>query len=214
MCLPPRDNVAYDSTKAPKRQNPSAVTPRRRPTMMPAPVVSDTDTPTVTFQSSQLLQEVFLVSTAALEGGIEQRHSLWYNRDDIKQFRKQAADLSQQLREGSSVTEYTRGLELRTSLHRQDRKQMIVKRILEAQDDDSTPEELAQIAQEHSIWSRKLALAQAHKDYYAAYHPNLSSVLPEMPALLDCHNDVVTKKRSLLGGSMTQTGRRVRCRMY
>ena len=82
------------------------------------------------------------------------------------------------------------------------------------QQDDVDPNRLAGIAQEHSVWSRKLAVAQAHKDYYAAYHPTLTSVLPEMPALLDCRRDVVTKKRSLLGSSLGQSGRRVRCRMF
>jgi hypothetical protein len=224
MCLPPREDVAYDSSKAPKRQHSSVATaPHRRPTMMPVRMVTGdnrsnntntNNTSNVTFQPSPQLQEVFLVSTALSSVGMEQRHELWYNREDIREFRRQAASLSQQLRDGSSVSEYTRGLELRTSLERQDRKQMVVKRILDAQDDDSTPEELAQIAQQHSAWSRKMALAQAHKDYYAAYHPILTSVLPEIPALLDCHKDVASKKRSLLGGSITQTGRRVRCRMY
>ncbi|CAB9506106.1 expressed unknown protein [Seminavis robusta] len=207
MCLPPRgDEEAYDSSKR--------LAPRRRLLhQLPAIVDDDDDTPTVTFEEA--LEQVFLVPTTLSSiDSIEERNQLWYNREDIKEFRRQAASISQQLRDGLSITEYTRGLELRTSLHRQDRKQMIVKRILEAQEDDSAPEDLARIAQQHSIWSRKLALAQAHKDYYAAYHPNLTSVLPEMPALLDCHKDMATKKRSLLGGTMAQTGRRVRCRMF
>ena len=165
--------------------------------------------PRVTFQESDY--QIHLIPTAlSCLGEDQDRRELWYIRDDIQGFRRQAQNLSEQLRSGMTVNENTRGLELRMSLQRQDRKQLVVKRILDAQDEDSTPEELALIAQEHSVWSRKIALAQAHKDYYQAYHPDLTSVLPEMPALLDCRKDAVSKKRSLLGGnSLTQTGRRV-----
>lgn len=197
MCLPPSDGVAFESAGR-KRLN-SGLAQKK----------ADDDEPRVTFH--QQGNQVHEIPTAlSCIGG--DRSQLWYNRMDIQGFRRNAQSLSLQLRQGSTVDDYTRGLELRTSLQRQDRKQLVVKRILDAQDEDSTPDELAIIAKEHSIWSRKLARAQAHKDYYAAYHPTLTSVLPEMPALLDCHKDVVTKKRSLLGSSMP--GRRVRCRMF
>lgn len=203
-------DVAYES--AGRRR---AVQPPRRSVVVDNNS-EDVDTPRVTFQDSNDQVHMVVTALSCLED-IRDRHQLWYNREDIKGFRRTAQTITKRLREGTAtITDelYTRGYELRMSLQRQDRKQLVVKRILEAQDDDSSAEELAQIAQEHSFWSRKLALAQAHKDYYAAYHPNLTSVLPEMPAMLDCHKDVVTKKRSLLGSSLTQTGRRVRCRMY
>ncbi|CAB9506103.1 expressed unknown protein [Seminavis robusta] len=204
MCLPSREKVAYES--APPKHHPR--TARRH-------YYDDDDEPRVSFQQDS--NQVHFVSTSCSHAKTSaERHELWYNRDDIKEFRRQAANLGKRMREDpqSCAKEETRGLELRTSLHRQDRKQMIVKRILKAQEDDSTPEDLARIAQQHSIWSRKLALAQAHKDYYAAYHPNLTSVLPEMPALLDCGRDLSRNKRSLLGTSLEQSGRRVRCRMF
>jgi hypothetical protein len=93
---------------------------------------------------------------------------------------------------------------------------MIARRILDAQDEDCEASELAQIAEEHSIWSQKLAHAQAHKDYYTAYHPHLAStVLSATPALSNCHkalarsNNNNNNKRSL-----NSLGRRVRCRMF
>ena len=211
MCLPPREEVA----KTPGHNDSNHVV-NKRP-QLSRRVVEDLedDHDRVTFQDSS--NQVVLVQTAlsCLEED-QDRQDLWYSRDDIKEFRRQAQILSKKCRdEPKSVCAdvCTRGLELRMSLQRQDRKQMIVKRILDAQDDDCTAEELSQIAQQHSIWSRKLALATAHKDYYAAHHPKLTSVLPEMPALLDCSREL-SHKRSLLGSCLEQTGRRVRCRMF
>jgi hypothetical protein len=178
--------------------------------------VIDDDEPHVTFRQEA---EVHVVTTtlSCLKSRQELRQ-MWYNKNDIKEFRREAQCLSKRLRDDpqSCVGEHTRGLELRMSLQRQDHKQMVVKRIMEAQEEASTPEELAQIAQRLSVRSTKLALAQAHKDYYAAYHPNLSSVLPAMPALLDCSRDLISnnKRSLLLGTSLEQTGRRVRCRMF
>lgn len=208
MCLPPLEEVA--TTTHHKRFG--------RPTLLPTrrqPVVEDDDEDRVTFQEHD---EVHEIQTAlSCLGEDPDRQELWYSRANILDFRRQAQLLSKKCRETPHYEqeECTRGLELRMSLQRQDRKQQIVKRILDAQDDDSNAEELAQIASHHSAWSRKLALATAHKDFYAAYHPNLTSVLPEMPALLDCSRDLTTKKRALvLGPSSTGVGRRVRCRMY
>lgn len=206
MCLPPSDkgDIAYESTGRSRQ---------------PEPVVETDDedeTPRVTFQEANLRQILEIPTALSCLEDPQDRRQLWYIRADFQDFRQQAHTLTAQVRNGVTLSEdeNTRGLELRLSLQRQDRKQMVVKRILDAQDDDCTAEELSQIAQEHSVYSRKLALAQAHKDYYAAYHPDLTSVLPEMPALLDCHKDASTNKRSLLGSSLTQTGRRIRARMY
>lgn len=219
MCLPPRDEVAKTGPRAnhPHRRRfsrpPLPLRQRRQP------VVEVVEEGGVTFQEED---QVHMVPTTLSRLEADQdRRELWYNRADIKEFRRQAQVLSKKCRlqreprktqQQEGDDQCTRGLELRMSLHRQDRKQQIVKRILAAQDDDCTAEELSQIAQQHSVWSRKLALAQAHKDYYTAYHPNLTSVLPEMPAMLDCSRDL-SRKRSLLGSSFEQSGRRVRCRM-
>jgi hypothetical protein len=219
MCYPPSDSAAHESSKGRKRHT-AAHRPRLfrspPPTLSRFRVVED-DGPHVTFEQSKNAVHVIETALSCLGGDREtDRSQLWYNRADIKEFRKEAAAISKRQREqpNSCRDECTRGLELRTSLERQERKQMIVRRILDAQDNDSDASELAQIAQEHSIWSRKLALAQAHKDYYAAYHPTLSSCVPELPALLDCRKDLVRAKRSF-GVSFEQpTGRRVRCRMF
>jgi small-conductance mechanosensitive channel len=180
--------------------------------------VIDDDEPHVTFRPED---EVHVVSTAlSCLKSRQERHQMWYNKDDIKEFRREAQRLSKRFRDAPQSyvdDDHTRGLELRSSLQRQNRKQMIVKRILEAQQEASTPEDLARIAQQHSEWARKLALAQAHKDYYSAYHPTLSPILPVMPALLDCSRDLISnnKRPFLLGASLKHTtGRRVRCRMF
>lgn len=173
----------------------------------------ENDGPHVTFQDSKV--EVHEIPSAlSFLNSDEERHQLWYNKNDIKAFRREAQDLSKMLRDEpeTCADEYTRGLELRTSLARQDRKKMVVRKILDAQDEDCEADELAQIAEEYSIWSNKLALAQAHEDYYSAYHRDLTSVLPHMPPLLDCHRDLTRSKRTL--DSFEQRGRRVRCRMF
>ena len=203
MCLPTHDAVAFESANS--KQPPSQVRH-----------IIDDDAPHVSFR---LEPEVQVVSTAlSCLKSAKERHQVWYNKDDIKEFRRQAQCLSKRLRDDpqSCADENTRGVELRTSLLRQNQKQIMVKRILDAQEGDSTPEELAQISRLHSAWSKKLALAQAHKDYYAAYHPKLSSVLPDMPSYLGCSRDLANNnKRSLvLGKSLEQRGRRVRCRMF
>ena len=213
MCLPPREDEVAKTRPEANRRRFRLPLQRRQP---PAVEIEPDDC--VTFQEED---EVYQVPTtlSCLEDD-QDRNELWYNRDDIKEFRRQAQVLSKKKclteepgDDSDEEEECTRGLELRMSLQRQDHKHKIVKRILDAQDDDCTAEEISQISQQFSVWSRKLALAQAHKDYYAAYHPNLTSVLPEMPALLDCSRDL-SHKRSLLGSSLEQSGRRVRCRMF
>jgi hypothetical protein len=203
MCLATHTEVAYESTTC--IQRPSRV----------RHVIGD-DEPRVTFR---LEAEVHVVSTAlSFLKNRQELQQIWYSKNDIKKFRHDAQCLSKRLRDDPqfSADEHTRGLELRSSLQRQDRKQLVVKKILEAQNEACTKEELAQISLQHSAWSRKLAVAQAHKDFYAAYHPNLSSVLPAMPALLDCSRDLANNnKRSLrLGTSLEPSGRRVRCRIF
>lgn len=193
--------------------------------------------------------QVFSVRTAlSCLKSLDQRRQLWYNREDIQVFRRDAQIASKKLRRGISnsttttTVRYnnddsdsdsdsdgdedeedkvcTRGLELRASLQRQDRKQQIVKRVLAAQANHATPEEVGRIAREHAIFSRKLAQAQAHTDYYAAYHPHLllstSLSCRVLPTSTESSTPTLTNhKRSLWGSPQpTAVGRRVRCRMY
>lgn len=217
MCYAAEDRTAFESSSWSSRKR-AAFFKRRRTMLPPSSRVRffhevEDDGPHVTFQESKFEVHEIPTALSRLGGGADDRHQLWYNKADIREFRRQAQSLSKRLRDESEscTDQYTRGLELRTSLERQERKRMILKRILDAQDDDCEASELAQIAEEHSVWSRKVALAQAHKDYYSAYHPQLTSVLPEMPPMLDCRKDMA-KKRSL--SSFEQPGRRVRCRMF
>lgn len=130
---------------------------------------------------------------------VRAKEDLWYQRSDILDFRRQAQEISKRVRDNqsnssSSDTMITlssssscddndsgsdqhddnedneiRGLEVRLSLHRQDRKQVSCRRILAAQADDATPETLAQIASALSVWPQKLALLQAHQDFIGVY---------------------------------------------
>lgn len=211
---------------------------RRRPARR---AVDNDDGPRVSFQEDAALTQIHEIQTALScmatkdsaspnSEKYENKQVLWYSRSDLKEFRKQAQHLCQsQTATSGSSSDDLRGLELRTSVHRQERKQLIVRRILQAQDkfqangnglclsydEDDAPTVLAQIAQEHSIWSRKLALAQAHKDYYEVYHPDLAcAALPEMPAVVlgSCGREFNSRKRGF--SSPPMAGRRVRCRMF
>ena len=210
-------------------------TPLQRRAVTP-PVEDDDDDLHVRFAARD---QVFSVRTAlsCLES-LDQRRQLWYNREDIQAFRRDAQITSKKLREGNRTrtrplttmdgdddkkeeeeTICTRGLELRASPQRQDRKQQVVRRILDAQDSSvDSAEEMARIAREHGVVSRKLAQAQAHQDYYAAYHPHLvSAVTTSTTSACVKPHAVVGHKRPLWGSSPQQpspVGRRVRCRMY
>ena len=199
--------------------------------------------------------QVFEVDTtlSCLADHRQERRQLWYTKKDISGFRREAQIASKKLREQALVSdsddsdsdddeaeevnatiasdndyEYcTRGLELRASPQRQDRKQQVVRRVLAAQDPlkEDSAERMARIAREHSIASRQLAAAQAHQDYLAAYHPNLSSTATTTEQLASFLTpSIMGQKRSLWATKTTAsssssqptntTGRRVRCRMY
>ena len=260
MCLSTQnDDVALESVRrqrCPTRRvvSPVEATTEERPTAVHRHQVKG-----VTFSASSQNQ-IHLIPTAlsCLMGlyadGTKQ--DLWYQRTDIQAFRREAQVISKRLRDerasSSSTTTYiddsdkddndgsreTRGLEVRMSLHRQDRKQHTTRRILTAQDEDATPEEMAQIAGALSVWPQKMAAAQAHQDFVGVYHPHLllsnnnnknnhkvssvgttttapvSSIQPLLAMPMDCRRELV-HKRSLTNSPMEPTaGRRVRCRMY
>ena len=151
----------------------------------------------VTFADASQIHQIRAIATALstltdLYGGVKQ--DLWYQRKDIQGFRRDAQDISQRLlsaplpltarhenattqdQDPSSLSSSLpstslegRGLEVRMSMHRQDRKQRSARRILDAQSEDATPEEMAQIASALSVWPQKIAAAQAHQDYVDVY---------------------------------------------
>ena len=149
----------------------------------------------VAFADASQIHQVRVITTALSTltdkyGGVKQ--DLWYQRKDIQGFRRDAQDISQRLLsaplpltarkenakndddQSSSLQSSSlegRGLEVRMSMHRQDRKLRSGRRILEAQSEDATPEEMAQIASALSVWPQKIAVAQAHQDYVEAYGP-------------------------------------------
>lgn len=156
------------------------------------------------------------------------RQELWYQKSDVQEFRRHAATISSQWRAGNiedTSTTTTRGLELRTSFDRQKRKQLILQRVLDVANEEweIDPNHVAHVSREHTSYSRKVALAQAHRDYYSVYHPSLCSSLPDFdqlhcPTVLK-EDDASRKRRNFYNSSSNNsdtgtTGRRVRCRMF
>ena len=118
---------------------------------------------------------------------------LWYTDDEIAGFRTDARLLCRELRansnncwqepaaekkEGGSL----RGLEFRTSLARQERKQMTIRCIIKAQHRATSPQQLARVYRKCSKWTMIASLTVAQNDYCTAY--NLGTFLP-LPSMLD-----------------------------
>ena len=247
----PTSVTRFGGKSSPLKQQQRAVTP---------PIISDSDSDgdgclRVSFTENQ----VFMVRTAlmCLEN-LDERRDLWYNREDIQGFRRDAQIISKKIRDNNarhshmsgddedSDSDYddhddhdddeqdqaepvcTRGLELRVSPQRQDRKQRVVQSVLKAQRLRHTgAKQMARIARENAVFSSQIAQKQAHEDYYAVYHPHLLSTTT--PTLASClvpnliepratigavNNAPTGQKRSLLSSQPPLMGRRVRCRMY
>jgi len=97
-----------------------------------------------------------------------------FRRSSVRR-RRRAANTSSSSSSSSSSSagdddNETRGLEVRLSWHRQDRKQLFLSKLLRAQnEEDATPERLAQIARSYSAWPTKVARSAALGDYAAVY---------------------------------------------
>lgn len=112
--------------------------------------------------------------------------SLWYTDNEIAAFRTDARLLCRELRasnnsvqsgeEGGSI----RGLEFRTSLARQERKQMTIRCIVKAQHRATSSQQLARVYRKCSKWSRIMSLTVAHNDFCSAYNLGTSQPLPAM----------------------------------
>lgn len=118
----------------------------------------------------------------------QERDELWYNTNDLIEFKNQARELSRHLRRNSVVDgkDSTRGLEHRVCMNRQKSKYLAIRAILKAQAFCESPQELADVSRKCTAWAKEVALLTGHSDYYHAYNPSLAHLVnttPRMPTL-------------------------------
>jgi len=129
----------------------------------------------------EVLSEATVVSLSSLAE--EEKDQLWYNRGDIDGFRADARNLCRELRRRPlRLEESVRGLELRTDVQRQARKQMTIRCVLKAQRRYKDPRQVAHIYKKCSAWSTMAAAAVAGNDFYSAYDLAYAFDIPDMAA--------------------------------
>lgn len=109
--------------------------------------------------------------------------SLWYTDAEIEDFRTNARLLCRKLRAGSKQPrekESLRGLEYRTNLARQERKQMTIRCIVKAQHRATNPHQLARVYRKCTKWSIIVSSIVAQNDFCAAYHLGSFQPVPPM----------------------------------
>lgn len=191
------DNIVLSNLTISPAVAPTKVTGRRRPR-------------SVAFGGVEVRESIALCQN--------ERNDIWYAQSDLEEFKQEARDLCRALR----VQEYldlptgsmeeTRGLEHRISLERQKHKFLANRAILKSQSRYESPEDLAVVAGKCSAWARQVALATGHKDFYAAYHPSLIDMMPEIPI---APFPLITRKRQSsrsLGEAAEELARNVRAR--
>jgi len=131
----------------------------------------------VQFQDDNAIAPV-LVHESSLD-----KKTLWYQDCEIDQFRTDARLLCRQARQGIPLPagESVRGLEYRSTQHRQQRRQSIVKCIIRAQHRASSPRQLAHVYRRCSKWAIIAAAAMANNDFCEAYDlPRFACEIPPM----------------------------------
>lgn len=113
----------------------------------------------------------------------EDKDSLWYTEAEIEGFRTDARLLCRELRVRSlrpGEEECVRGLEYRTNLARQERKQMTIRCIVKAQYRATNPRQLARVYRKCSRWSIVMSSIVAQNDFCAAYRLGSFQPVPPM----------------------------------
>lgn len=112
----------------------------------------------------------------------EEWKAVWYEQSEIEHFRSEARYLSRNLREMPSIRDqvYVRGLELRASPARQQRKFLAVKLITRAQVRIVDPLRLAAVYSKCSEWSRDVAILEGQRDFFEVYNPERVQSVPEL----------------------------------
>ena len=115
--------------------------------------------------------------------------SLWYKKDDLKAQRNEVRDSARRMRQLDDTARalvepsdqprepslardpFTRGIEQRSCLERQRRKLSANRFIVqEAQKLRNDPNKLAAVARKHTVWASELAVEEAARDYFWAWH--------------------------------------------
>jgi hypothetical protein len=118
-----------------------------------------------------------------MELSTEERNAIWYPQDELEFFREEARTMCRQLRtEPTRSYENcsTRGLESRVSLKRQHHRLLSIKCVMKAQERSREVDFIAIISQKCTLWSTKVAILEAQRDYCEIYQPNMLSMLPSV----------------------------------
>lgn len=117
----------------------------------------------------------------------EEIAQIWHTENDIESYKENARKLSDKIKAGTIPDEELRGLELRSSLVRQQRKVMTIQAILKVQKrckDD--PEKLAGVAKKCSAWAIAAANVEGQRDFVEIHSPTDALLLnPELPDMAD-----------------------------
>ena len=110
----------------------------------------------------------------------QERNEMWYQTDDLDEFKAEARDLCRKLRVSPDNEAISRGLEHRVSLERQKNKALAIRCILKAQRRFANPEHVAMVARKCTTWAKEVALVEASRDFCDTYHPALKQLIPEV----------------------------------
>lgn len=111
------------------------------------------------------------------------RKGLWYQRQEILLFKKQARDLflqhaSRSLKESDDLV-LPRGLEC-CYMERRVYRHKTIQCILGAVRKGMSSDEVAKVSRMCSVWNEGIALIQACKDYCSVYKPSMRSLIPKL----------------------------------
>lgn len=163
----------------------------------------------VRFNIAQVVAEIEPSSSMS----VEDRDRVWYQQDDLNQFRNDCKDLYRKIRSSelivdqpvlnlqadaalASENETARGLEHKVSIERQRNKFLAMRAIVKAQERYNSAEQLAVVASKCTAWSKEVALCTGYQDFYMVYNPELVHLVPT----------TTTVKFPLLGRKRTGAG--------
>jgi hypothetical protein len=154
--------------------------------------------------------EVVATVAPASEMSLDERCGLWYQNNELENFKDNARDLCRQIRNCDLVEEQpmldprldvvletedqcARGLEHRISMERQKNKYLTGRAIIKAQKRYTDPEQLAVVASKCTAWAKEVALCTGYQDFYQAYNPALAQLVPQRPTT---NFPLLSRKRS------------------
>lgn len=145
-----------------------------------------------------------IVRCAPTQEACHDSNELWYQHDELVQFKDYTRDLCRKIRNCSDllIEEQeqqpvlmdskldhvlqmeqnccARGLESRVSMERQRNKYLATRAIIKAQQRyENNPEQLASLATKCTAWAKEVALCTGYQDYCHAYNPSLEQFVPK-----------------------------------